>query len=73
MVARAESRREVISASCVVVDDERALITSANCTEAAQLRNIESSVLVESSSLARALRRQFEALVQRGAPRPIPS
>ncbi len=36
-----------LHAKCVVVDDRRALVTSANLTEAAQERNIELGVLLD--------------------------
>lgn len=55
-----------LHAKCIVVDDERAFVTSANLTEAAQLRNIEAGVLLHDVSFARALRLQFEALIGRG-------
>ncbi len=55
-----------LHAKCVVVDDARALVTSANLTEAAQDRNIEAGVLLEDPVFARSLRRQFESLVDRG-------
>jgi phosphatidylserine/phosphatidylglycerophosphate/cardiolipin synthase-like enzyme len=56
--------RASLHAKCIVVDGERALVTSANFTEAAQQRNIEAGVLVEDSGFARTLRRHFEALVE---------
>lgn len=55
-----------LHAKCVVVDDARAFVTSANLTEAAQDRNIEAGVLLEDPIFARSLRRQFESLVDRG-------
>jgi hypothetical protein len=55
-----------LHAKCVVVDDERALVTSANLTEAAQHRNIEAGVLVDDPLFAYALRIQFESLIERG-------
>ena len=55
-----------LHAKCIVVDDRRAFITSANFTEAAQERNIESGVLVNDAHVARALRDQFESLVAAG-------
>ena len=51
-------------AKVVVVDDERALVTSANFTEWAQQRNVEAGVLVRNAEFARQLRQQFESLVQ---------
>lgn len=55
-----------LHAKCVVVDDTRAFVTSANLTEAAQDRNIEAGVLLDDPVFARSLRRQFESLIDRG-------
>lgn len=55
-----------LHAKCVVVDDARAFVTSANLTEAAQNRNIEAGVLVDDPVFACAVRRQFESLIDRG-------
>jgi hypothetical protein len=64
--------RAVLHAKCVVVDDTKALVTSANFTEAAQERNIEAGTLVHDATFARGLRAQFEALVQAGELRRVP-
>ncbi|MHC5820709.1 MAG: phospholipase D-like domain-containing protein [Nostoc sp.] len=50
---------------CVVVDQERVLVTSANLTEAAHERNIEAGVLLNDPVTAQALQIQFESLVTR--------
>lgn len=55
-----------LHAKCVVVDDARAFVTSANLTEAAHGRNIEAGVLLNDQVFARSLRRQFESLIDRG-------
>ncbi len=55
-----------LHAKCVAVDDARAFVTSANLTEAAQDRNIEAGVLLDDPVFARALRKQFESLIDRG-------
>ena len=55
-----------LHAKCVVVDDARAFVTSANLTEAAQGRNIEAGVLLDDPIFARALRTQFASLIDRG-------
>ena len=55
-----------LHAKCVIVDDTRAFITSANLTEAAHGRNIEAGVLLDDPVFARALRTQFESLIDRG-------
>jgi hypothetical protein len=52
-----------LHAKCVVVDEERVFITSANFTEAAHQRNIEAGVLLSDRVTARAIRSQFEMLV----------
>ncbi len=59
-------KRSSLHAKCVLVDDLRALVTSANFTEAAQERNIEAGVLVGSPSFTVALRSQFDGLVAAG-------
>jgi phosphatidylserine/phosphatidylglycerophosphate/cardiolipin synthase-like enzyme len=61
-----------LHAKCIVVDDECALVTSANFTEAAQERNIEAGVLIGDPIFARALRGQFETLVSRGMLKSVP-
>jgi hypothetical protein len=64
-VERGEKRAS-LHAKCIIVDDARALVTSANFTEAAQERNIEAGVLVDRASFAVALRKQFDGLVEGG-------
>ncbi len=64
--------RACLHAKCIVVDDARAFVTSANFTEAAQERNIEAGVLLDDPSFARGLRDQFESLVTAGRLRRIP-
>jgi len=58
--------RACLHAKCVVVDSARALITSANFTEAAHARNLEAGVLIEDGIVATALQGQFNVLVERG-------
>jgi phosphatidylserine/phosphatidylglycerophosphate/cardiolipin synthase-like enzyme len=64
--------RACLHAKCLVVDDRKVLLTSANFTEAAQVRNIEAGVVVEDAALARQMRGQFEELVEAGGLRPLP-
>jgi phosphatidylserine/phosphatidylglycerophosphate/cardiolipin synthase-like enzyme len=54
-----------LHAKCIVVDDARALVTSANLTEAAHSRNVEAGVLLDDPALAKGLRLRFEALISR--------
>ena len=55
-----------LHAKCVIVDQQDALITSANFTEAAQRRNIEAGVLLRHSPSARRLLLHFRQLMERG-------
>lgn len=61
-----------LHAKCIVVDEERLLITSANFTEAAHERNLEAGVLMIDPVAARAIRSQFEMLVTKDVLRRIP-
>lgn len=53
-------------AKCVVVDGERALITSANFTRRAQEHNLECGVLLENAGFAHHLARQWLGLIEAG-------
>ncbi len=66
------ARRASLHAKCVVVDREVAFVSSANFTEAAQVRNIEVGVLIRSAPFARRLAQHFEALVEGGALQRVP-
>ena len=50
-------------AKCVVIDGAEALVTSANFTEAAQERNIELGLLVDSQSVVRRIEEHFMSLI----------
>lgn len=67
-----EDSRVSLHAKCVVVDDEVALVTSANTSTAAQEENIEAGALIEDRQFARALARQFEDLVTARLLVPVP-
>ncbi len=71
-LAAGGATRACLHAKCIVVDEQRALVTSANFTEAAQERNIEAGVMIADASLARALKAQFDTLVERGALKRVP-
>lgn len=60
------SERSVLHAKCIIADDRRVFLTSANFTEAAHERNIEAGLLLDNLTIAQALTRQFESLVQAG-------
>ena len=64
--------RACLHAKCIVIDDHRALITSANFTEAAHKRNIEAGTVITDSFLAGALRAQFNTLVDHAVLHPVP-
>jgi phosphatidylserine/phosphatidylglycerophosphate/cardiolipin synthase-like enzyme len=55
-----------LHAKCIVVDDSRALVTSANFTGRGQDRNIEVGVLIEDRAFASELAAQWRALVAAG-------
>lgn len=59
-----------LHAKCVVVDDERALITSANFTDRGQTRNIEAGVLIDDEPFASQLAAQWRQLVSEGLVKP---
>lgn len=60
-----------LHAKCIVIDDEIALVTSANTSVAAQEENIEAGVLVEDRLFALALGKQFDDLVRAGLLVPV--
>ncbi len=58
--------RSALHAKCVVVDGREALVTSANFTAAAQERNIELGLLVDSSAVAGQIEEHFYSLIRLG-------
>jgi phosphatidylserine/phosphatidylglycerophosphate/cardiolipin synthase-like enzyme len=60
------NERISLHAKCIVVDEDKLFVTSANFTEAAQHRNIEVGLCVRNRGLAVALRAQFKNLVAAG-------
>ena len=60
------SPRSSLHAKCVVVDGSEALVTSANFTEAAQIRNIELGLHVKSSTIAGQIEDHFYSLIRNG-------
>lgn len=54
--------RPSLHAKCLIIDRREALITSANLTEAAQLRNIEAGVVIKYGPFAERLASYFEGL-----------
>jgi phosphatidylserine/phosphatidylglycerophosphate/cardiolipin synthase-like enzyme len=62
--------RAVAHAKCVVADGQRLFVSSANFTEAAQNRNIEAGLLVESETLAVRMVEFLEGLIREQRVRP---
>ena len=62
-------------AKCVVADGQHALVTSANFTEAAQERNVELGLLIDSKTIAGQIEGHFNSLIRREflAPLPLPA
>jgi phosphatidylserine/phosphatidylglycerophosphate/cardiolipin synthase-like enzyme len=60
-----------LHAKCIVVDDRRALVTSANFTSRGQERNVEVGVLVESEKFARELVHQWRNAAEAGVFRQV--
>lgn len=58
------STHSALHAKCVVIDGQEALVTSANFTEAAQERNIELGLLVNSPVVAGQIEEYFHSLIQ---------
>jgi phosphatidylserine/phosphatidylglycerophosphate/cardiolipin synthase-like enzyme len=65
-LAKGRGPRGCLHAKVFIVDGQRALVTSANLTEAAHERNIEAGVLISDEAVAAALERQFLSLVDEG-------
>ena len=58
-------KKAALHAKCVVVDEQVAFVSSANFTEAAQIRNIEAGALIHSPAFARQLVSHFQTLAAR--------
>ncbi|MDJ0841864.1 MAG: phospholipase D-like domain-containing protein [Acidobacteriota bacterium] len=53
-----------LNAKAVMIDESKVLITSANFSEAVQVRNIEAGVLTEDEVVTKTYRRNFQRLVE---------
>lgn len=58
--------RVSLHAKCIVVDEAKSLVTSANFTDRGQTRNLEMGVLIEDPGLARRLVLQWRGLIESG-------
>ena len=59
-------KRAALHAKCVVADGQEVFVSSANFTEAAQERNIEIGLLLQSTAIAERLTHFFDALCATG-------
>lgn len=66
------ANRAVLHAKCVVVEEAELFVSSANFTEAAQVRNIEVGLFVRSTDLAQQVSRFYDGLIRGGYLRRIP-
>ena len=64
-------RRACLHAKCVVIDNERVFISSANFTQAAQRRNLEVGLQIRSRDVADRIVRYFNGLVEKKLLTPI--
>ena len=55
-----------LHAKCIIVDETRTLVTSANFTDRGQTRNIEIGVTVDDPTLATRLVHQWRGLIESG-------
>jgi phosphatidylserine/phosphatidylglycerophosphate/cardiolipin synthase-like enzyme len=55
-----------LHAKCIVVDERKALVTSANFTDRGQTRNLEMGVLVDDSAFGSRLVQQWRGLIEAG-------
>jgi phosphatidylserine/phosphatidylglycerophosphate/cardiolipin synthase-like enzyme len=63
----------VLHAKAIVADEQAALVTSANLTEAAFDRNIEVGILTRDQLVAASLARHFRVLVDHRRLLPLPA
>lgn len=61
-----QKQRTSLHAKCVVVDERDVFVSSANFTEAAQRRNIELGLFVDSPAIAEAVVRYFDGMLDAG-------
>jgi phosphatidylserine/phosphatidylglycerophosphate/cardiolipin synthase-like enzyme len=59
------AKRASLHAKCIVIDQDLALVSSANFTEAGQTKNLEVGVQLRSPSFARRLTEHFETLASK--------
>ena len=66
------AERASLHAKCIVIDRQVAFISSANFTEAAQVRNIEVGALLRVPALAEQISRHFQTLIEAGVLKALP-
>jgi phosphatidylserine/phosphatidylglycerophosphate/cardiolipin synthase-like enzyme len=62
-----DGSRTSLHAKCIVIDQKKTFVSSANFTEAAQLRNIEVGVVIDDMTIARRLTEFFESMARSGS------
>ena len=71
-LSTADRSGSALHAKCVAIDGQKALVTSANFTEAAQHRNIELGLLVECPLVVGQIEAHFRSLIDMGILLPVP-
>ena len=61
------SKRAVLHAKCIVIDNEIALVTSANPTPAAYMKNVELGIVVRDGPIPAQIANHFSSLIGSGA------
>lgn len=70
-LATGSGSKACLHTKCVVVDETYVFISSANFTEAAHHRNIETGVKLKDETISKALQHQFHSLVAHNKLRPL--
>ena len=71
-LARGSNDRSVLHAKVAIADTSRALIGSANLTQAALERNIEVGILLSVQTVIAAIKHHFDSLIHNGLLLPVP-
>jgi len=66
LLENVQGKSASLHAKCLVVDNQQVFVSSANFTEAAQQRNVEIGLLLQSAVLGQRIRRFFDTLVDTG-------
>jgi hypothetical protein len=72
-LAPSNNNQSCLHAKCIVADQSQVFITSANFTQAAHQRNIETGILIKDKMIAQKLTVQFETLIHQNICKSVPS